>query len=471
MGNLRKENYDQRDAIENIRKLELDYIDELGEKLTIDYELSRKIVSPQANKTQPIYRWFKFKEAYSSGILDLLFEKYSINKGPILDPFAGIGTTLFVSSMKGFQSDGIELLPVGITIINALDNFFDSDHNILINILEEIIKNEKWKLKEPKKKLNELTITKGAYSEHNRNKIEQFLDFIEESDQKIKPLLLLSLLSILESISYTRKDGQYLRWDYRAPRQLRSHTFNKGKILDFDEAIVMKLKQIVTDLYEFENPILQLSPKNAPRKLHKGSCLDILPKLASDNYSVIITSPPYCNRYDYTRTYALELALLGINEEKIKEFRQNMLSCTVENRVKDLLSINSNWNDVINFTKKQPLFLAIINTLGNFKELELLNNNSIVRMVESYIIEMACVIYEGYRVLKNKGYFFMVNDNVRYAGINIPVDIILSDIAAFIGFEIVNILIVPGSKGNSSQQMGTFGKDTLRKCVYVWRKK
>ena len=36
-------------------------------------------------------------------------------------------------------------------------------------------------------------------------------------------------LSILEDISYTRKDGQYLRWDYRADRKLKSE-FNKGDI-------------------------------------------------------------------------------------------------------------------------------------------------------------------------------------------------------------------------------------------------
>lgn len=48
--------------------------------------------------------------------------------------------------------------------------------------------------------------------------------------------------------------------------------------------------------------------------LLKGPCLDILPELGNHAYSGIITSPPYCNRYDYTRTYALEHAILGVNE-------------------------------------------------------------------------------------------------------------------------------------------------------------
>jgi hypothetical protein len=32
-------------------------------------------------------------------------------------------------------------------------------------------------------------------------------------------------------------------------------------------------------------------------------------------------------------------------------------------------------------------------------------------------------------------------------------------------------LVLPNGKGNSSQQMGAHGRDVLRKCVYIWRKR
>ena len=91
-------------------------------------------------------------------------------------------------------------------------------------------------------------------------------------------------------------------------------------------------------------------------------------------------------------------------------------------------------------------------------------------MVKGYFHEMTAVISECYRVLDNGGLLFMVNDNVRYAGVCIPVDLILSKIAEDIGFDIFSILILPQNKGNSSQQMGGFGRKALRKCVYIWRK-
>ena len=64
----------------------------------------------------------------------------------------------------------------------------------------------------------------------------------------------------------------------------------------------------------------------------------------------------------------------------------------------------------------------------------------------------------------------MVNDNVRYQGANVPVDLILSDIASQLGFDVERIWVLPRGKGNSSQQMGKHGRAELRKCVYVWRR-
>jgi len=170
------------------------------------------------------------------------------------------------------------------------------------------------------------------------------------------------------------------------------------------------------------------------------------------------------------RTYALELALLGIGENELSRLRQEMLSCTVENRAKDLLKINLKWTKAASATDDQELLKAILSYLDKEKSKGRLNNNGIPRMVRGYFYEMACVIAECARVLKPKAHLFMVNDNVRYAGASISVDMILSSIAEKLGFHVENILVLPNGKGNSSQQMGQHGRDPLRKCVYVWRK-
>ncbi|MBH8554745.1 hypothetical protein I8751_20785 [Nostocaceae cyanobacterium CENA357] len=83
---------------------------------------------------------------------------------------------------------------------------------------------------------------------------------------------------------------------------------------------------------------------------------------------------------------------------------------------------------------------------------------------------MCFVIYEIARILKISGMVAMVNDNVRYAGEEIPVDLILSDIAESFGLQTRHIWTLERGKGNSSQQMGHHGRSELRKCVYIWEK-
>lgn len=235
----------------------------------------------------------------------------------------------------------------------------------------------------------------------------------------------------MESISYTRKDGQYLRWDYRSGRGLGKKPFNKGEILDFNQAISQKLVEIINDLAPSTEQVELFPIENSQGQIHlfRGSCLQVMSHLSETEYNAILTSPPYCNRYDYTRTYALELALLGIGEQELIKLRQEMLSCTVENKPKELLTLNPLWKTALKIADEQNLLQAILKYLTHQKELGILNNKGIPRMVRGYFYEMACIIQESFRVLKPGTFLFMVNDNVRYAGVSISVDMILSDFA------------------------------------------
>ena len=56
-------------------------------------ELNRQLVSFQANKATPGYRWYKYKEAFSSRLVKHLLRTYHVPAGTVLDPFAGVGTT------------------------------------------------------------------------------------------------------------------------------------------------------------------------------------------------------------------------------------------------------------------------------------------------------------------------------------------------------------------------------------------
>ena len=460
---------------EKIVALDAELTEDFKAQFVVSPFLSRKIVSFQGNKDKPAYGWYKYKEAFSAGLVEYFLCSYAGRmSGKVLDPFAGIGTTLFAASAQGISADGIELLPIGQEIIPArllAEREVAPDD---IAKLERWITDLPWKASSERVPFSSIRITENAYPQETVAAIERYRGALQQENSKIQTILRLALLCVLESISYTRKDGQYLRWDVRSGRRRPgTKAFNKGEILAFDAAVTAKLKEILSDIRDIEVPLTLFPDKRTLKdiKLFKGSCLEILPTLETAVYGAVMTSPPYCNRYDYTRTYALEFAMLGLTQVEVSDLRQEMLSCTVENRGKDLLKICPQWAPFIEAANQQKLLQAINAYLEHEKASGNLNNTGIPRMVRGYFSEMACVIGECARILKPNARLFMVNDNVRYAGVSISVDTILSDIARSLGFEVENILVVPSKKGNSSQQMGTYGRVPLRKCIYVWRKR
>ncbi len=447
-------------------------------KIAVNIKLNRQMVSFQANKGLPFFRWFKYKEGFSAPLVNYLITQTPNHcREILLDPFAGSGAALFSAREKGIKSIGVELLPVGLFVIKNRLNAEKINIDDFIKISKQI-KGIDFLEFEPMStyKFNHLNITGGAFPEETEKRINGFLDYCEKevADPSIKELLLFSLFSILESISYTRKDGQYLRWDERANKPGSKTRFNKGVIFSFKEAMAKKLHEITFDISIMNRE----NEKKEEPTLYEDSVLYKLPELEDNSVDIVITSPPYCNRYDYTRTYALELAFLGVDDEKLKELRQSLLTSTVENREKfELLkhfyqkkSRGSEFDKIYNAFISQKALEEIVSILEDYRTQKKLNNPNIVRMVKNYFFEMCVVIFEMFRIMKKDGIVYMVNDNVRYAGETIPVDLILSEFAECAGFNIDKIWILYNGKGNSSQQMGNHGREVLRKCLYVWRK-
>jgi hypothetical protein len=451
--------------------------------IQVNRELNRQLVSFQANKTVPCSRWFKYKEGFSEAMVAYLLQRFTKKPGRLLDPFAGAGSSLFAARARGWETTGIELLPVGLFAIRARLAAEGVAVGEFRKAIDRIKQGQWLDHSSENRGFKHVRITQGAFPADTEHHLQSYIAFCEDqfADESLSLLLRFAAFSVLESISYTRKDGQYLRWDGRSGRAFGSGGFHKGPILPFDGALYKQLDMMYQDMGT-QTPDLftqTCTPQRIPdMSLFQDSCLRRLREIEPRSFEFILTSPPYCNRYDYTRTYALELVFLGAGEETIKQLRQEMLSCTVENREKveslrrfyEATNGLTIFNDAIHAFENQRGIHEVLGILENLRLQGSLNNPGIVRMVRNYFLEMSLVIHECARVMKPGAWFVMVNDNVSYNGQAVPVDLILSELASSAGLDVLDIWKLGTGKGNSSQQMGRHGRTELRKCVYVWRK-
>ena len=436
-------------------------------RISVDDTLSRKLVSYQGNKNVPGLRWLKYKEGFSTQLVESLLAR--TNGTRLLDPFSGSGVAPLTASSQGLDGTGIEIMPLGNRLARAIVTAANElDYPRFLCAAKELIKALPGVQYDTSLRFQHVPITEQAFPEETEIDLAKARGFIGQvNDQPVRELLTLACLSVLEEVSYTRKDGQFLRWDPQSGRDVRPK-LHKHSLPSLSQALQNRFEEMSYDI-----PLLKGRYGGAMPHFVDGSSLTELRKFSGGSFDTIITSPPYANRYDYTRIYALELAYLGYSKNQLKELRQALLSATVENRSKrGLLRVEYGDSPQLNYALSMAdRQTTLREALGVLREnARDLSNRNVINLVENYFTEMAVIVSELARIVSRGGSVFMVNDNVRYHGQEIPVDLILSDFAEQSGFRCEAIWTLNRGKGNSSQQMGRFGRQELRKCVYHWRK-
>ena len=410
----------------------------------------------------------KYKEGFSGALVQEFLDDFKPRS--VLDPFSGIGTAPLVAAGRGLRATGIDLIPVGVLTGRAIAYAANGLQRQVFweaaEALFEVVKSSD--LVQESYRFPHVRITEAAFppeTEEGLARARRFIDSVQ--NPHVKDMLSFVCMSVLEAVSFTRKDGQYLRWDHRSGRKLKSRV-NKGPILKLGEAIRDRATEILEDMDR-----LKESYGGGSLQLIMGSCLEELRRLPTGSYDMVVTSPPYANRYDYTRTYALELAWLGYDQEAFSALRQSLLSATVENKSKrkwlgKIYGDSTIAETAFGMYEAQDAIHEVLTILnGRAKEL---GNPHVIRLLEGYFLEMGVVIAELGRIVKPGGTVIMINDNVQYHGEEVPVDLILSDFAEQSGFSCKQIWALPRGKGNASQQMGRFGRREIRKCVYYWER-
>ena len=458
--------------------------------LEVTNRFDRRSVSYQLSKKDALHSWLKYKEGFSADLVGQLLDDMGAKPGDlVMDPFMGSGTTALVCQMRGINSIGFDIMPISAVAIKAKANVMLYDQDEIKRLIAEV---KALKLPERYNGFTPyVTITDTAYPVFNGQFIQYSSDWIKTADfdDIVKNLFTLAVLNSLERCSYTTKSGQYLSWDCRSDKvknanitrkeqgkKLLPEKFVRKEILNVQDTIVTELEHILSDV----EMIQQQCEKGVTAEFdyREKSVLYQLAELEDDCLKGVITSPPYCNRYDYTRTYALELVYLGTTEEGIKKMRQDLLSCTVESKTKvetlrkyySSIGQEERFQQIYDIIQSNEAFTEIKQAMDKRKDNGDLNNKGVIRMIEGYFTELAFIYAELYRLCKPGALVAFVNDNVRYGGEVIPVDFLSTSFAEQFGFKAEKVYCLKQQKGNSSQQMAKYGRVALRKSITIWKK-
>lgn len=417
----------------NRGKLEAKYAERLENRLDM-----RRLVTYVPNKKLPIYNWFKYKEGFSRELVVRLFREFGLQAGDtVFDPFAGSGTTLLAGKELGIHGIGIDMLPTAVFVAKAKLTDWP-DMSILLEAASRLTSAP---FCPPRTNLPEIRIINLAFSKQTQLELLFFREEIETYDQPIRDFLMLGLLSILESVSNTSKDGQFLR-------------LVQKKLPPTREALRAALAQMIHDLSEMR--MFGLWPKTNARSviLHADAREMCLPAKYRGTVSAVITSPPYLNRYDYSRTYALELCLLSVKSHKeMVDVRHSLLRSHVESKEHQGKGVNL------------PALVEILKEVRS----KPLNNERLPIMIQGYFEDMNLVIRNISEYLKPGGRAALVVANAQFNGENVPTDLLLCELAENHGLATESILITR-YKGNSSQQMAIYGRRPVRETILFWRK-
>ncbi len=389
----------------------------------------------------PRHRWYFVKEGFSPKLVDHALATDDIGKGEVLfDPFSGSGTAPLTGALAGLKVRATEINPF-LRFLSETKLQHES-HTAFKNAADKLLPTFRKPLPSPLEGYS--TFTEG--NRWNRwlfpvdvlRTFEAGRQAIKRYSPESRNLLKLALLGAMMDCCNATRDGKCLRY-------AKNWKEEQSKPGDFRQRFEHRAEAIAADLEKA--PLAGVISK-----ITQGDARALLSGRSGGKFRLCITSPPYLNSFDYSDVYRPELFLGGF-------VRSN--GSLMKIRLQTVRShLQANWEDPV----REDFGILYSKCVSQVRErAQDLWNPRIPTMMQAYFEDMEKIFKGLRRRADDNASIWLVVSTSAYAGVEVPVDLILADIGQRNGWFLREVGVLRYLR--SSSQHVKHVEDEKRKSV------
>lgn len=391
----------------------------------------------------PRHRWFPYKEGFSPSFVRSFLDRHGIPKiGRVLDPFAGVGTTVLEASLTGRIGVGVEISPLAAFIARAKSLHLNRQQRDLFQ--QEIIRFSKSQLKKVAEPPENTTVC-SYYEPSFLDSLLRIKAYFSTLTHPLQDLFRLAFLRLIEPFSTHRKAG-----NGQKKRTRLLYDISESAIDQMRRDMMKSLNVFVEDI--------ETSQRCDRFELLEGSSLELDKLVEKNSYDAMLTSPPYANCFDYSKIYMCELWLGDF-------FRSTSDQCKF--RADSVRShVHARWESRFDLFGSPTINDIVFPLLSSQK----LWSSAIPNMLRGYFMDLGRMLFGLHQVLKDDSPAGIVVSNSVYGGIPIATDLLVAEIAMQQGFEVCEIQVYRHMVPSSQQFVRVREKELFRESMVVIRK-
>jgi hypothetical protein len=372
------------------------------------------------NMRLPVHGWYRFPAGFSAEWAQRVIESHreAIGGLAVLDPFAGVGTTVLAGESAGVAACGVEAQPF-IQRIAAAKLLWYSNTVEFHEIAQAVAGRARSKC-EPL--LHYPKLIHDCFAEASLNDLNNLRCTWEELDDGSAGATLswLALVGILRACS----SAGTAPWQYVLPSK------TKNKVLPPYEAFDLQVRRMLADMNYWQ---MFEARRDANIFLDDARLLETV---QANSVGLVVTSPPYANNYDYGDATRLEMTFFGevfgwgdIHEKA----RKHLIRSCSQHASREKLDLDQLLTELYGTS-----FIGEISSVCQALTEERLNHGGkkdYHLMVAAYFADMRKTWTALRRVCTDRSEAcFVVGDSAPY-GIHVPTERWLGELALDAGFQ------------------------------------